>query len=221
MDRSTLLGITTGAASMFGFGVIWLLVGLFRGHPSPAWLRLSLLFAGIVLGASIGALGVRASRLPHDAVPLSAQQIAINRQIGLHFYVIFGIELAAIFLAVIVLRAIHYPDYILCGIALIVGVHFFPLAALFRTHLYYGTALLGCAISLIGFFVADASLRQKVVGISFGLLLWATAAWITWIGISAAPQVSGKLPRKLGVKSLRLTAPQPAPGVALVSRYRR
>jgi hypothetical protein len=81
-------------------------------------------------------------------------------------------------LAVVVLKAIHYPDYILCGIALIVGVHFFPLAALFRAPVYYGTALAGCAIGLAGFFVADPGVRQKVVGISFGLLLWATAAWI-------------------------------------------
>ena len=41
MDRSTLLGITTGAAIMFGFGIVWLLLGLFRGRPSPVWLRVS------------------------------------------------------------------------------------------------------------------------------------------------------------------------------------
>jgi hypothetical protein len=94
---------------------------------------------------------------------------------------------------VVALRAIHYPDYILCGIAFIVGVHFFPLAALFRTPLYYGTALAGTAIGLIGFFMTDAALRQKVVGISFGVLLWATAAWISWIGL-AAPRAAHNLP---------------------------
>jgi hypothetical protein len=178
MDRSVLLGMTNGAAVMFGFGVVWLLIGLLRGRPSPAWLRIALLLVGMALGASIIALGSRASRMARDASPPTAQQIATNRQIGLHFYVIFGIELGAIFLAVVTLKAIHYPDYILCGIALIVGVHFFPLAALFRAPVYYGTALAGCAIGLAGFFVADPGVRQKVVGISFGLLLWATAAWI-------------------------------------------
>ena len=106
---------------------------------------------------------------------------------------IFGVELAAIFLAVVVLRLLHYPDYILCGIALIVGVHFFPLAALFKAPVYYGTALLGCAIGLVGFFMSDAGLRHKVVGISFGLLLWATAAWITWTGFAAMPRVLSNL----------------------------
>jgi len=76
MDRSALLGMTTGAVVMFGFGVLWLLLGLFRGARSPAWLRLSLLFMGIVLGASIATLAVRSSGLPLDATPLTAQQVA-------------------------------------------------------------------------------------------------------------------------------------------------
>jgi len=183
MDRSTLLGMTTGAAIMFGFGIVWLLLGLLRGRPSPAWLRLSLFVVGIALGASIATLGARASRIPRNASPLTVQQVAINREIGRHFYLIFGVELAAIFVAVVVLNAIHYPDYILCGIALIVGVHFVPLAALFRMPVYYATGLLGCAIGFIGFFVADDRLRQKVVGLSFGLLLWATAACIAWTAL--------------------------------------
>jgi hypothetical protein len=193
MDRSTLLGMSTGAALMFAFGIIWLLLGLFRGRPSPSWLRISLLCLGIALGAAVATLAVRASSVPRNASAATPQQLAANRQVALHFYVIFGIELGAIFLAVVALRAIHYPDYILCGIAFIVGVHFFPLAALFRTPLYYGTALAGTAIGLIGFFMTDAALRQKVVGISFGVLLWATAAWISWIGL-AAPRAARILP---------------------------
>jgi hypothetical protein len=35
--------------------------------------------------------------------------------------------------------------------------------------------------------VPDAALRQKIVGLSFGLLLWATSAWIVWLGLSALP----------------------------------
>jgi hypothetical protein len=175
--------MATGAAFMFGFGIIWLLIGLLRGRPSPAWLRLTLLCVGIALGAAIATLAARASSIPHNASSLTAQQVAINREIGRHFYMIFGVELAAIFVAVVVLNAIHYPDYILCGIALIVGVHFVPLAALFRMPLYYATGSLGCAIGLVGFFLADDRLRQKVVGLSFGLLLWATAACIAWTAL--------------------------------------
>jgi hypothetical protein len=178
-----------GAVFMFGFGVVWLVLGLFRGRRSPDWLYIALLLAGASLGSSIAILGARVSSIPRDIVPLSAQQLAVNRQIALHFYVIFGIELVAIFVATTLLSILRYADYILCGIALIVGVHFFPLAALFKMPFYYGTALAGCAIGLAGFLVEDAGLRQKMVGLSFGLLLWVTAAWITWIGLSASPRI--------------------------------
>jgi hypothetical protein len=193
MDRSTLLGMTTGAIFMFCFGIVWFLIGLLQGRPSPAWLRLSLLAIGIALGASIATLEVRARNIPHGPSARTAQQLAINREIARHFYIIFGVELAAIFLAVVVLKALRYPDYILSGIAIIVGVHFFPLAALFRANVYYGAGLLGCAIGLAGFLVADAGLRQKVVGLSFGLLLWVTAAWITGLGLTA-PHMVRNLP---------------------------
>jgi hypothetical protein len=193
MDRNALLGMSTGAAIMFGFGIVWLLLGSFRGRPLPRWLRISLLVVGIALATSVTLLAVRASRLPLDLAPLTPQQLAANREIARHFYLIFGFELAAILLAVVVLNLIHYPDYILSGIALIVAVHFFPLAALFRTPPYYGTALVGCAIALFGFFMADAGLRQKVVGLSFGLMLWATAAWIACVGLSATPKIGPNL----------------------------
>jgi hypothetical protein len=185
--------MTTGAVFMFGFGIVWLVTVLPRGNSSPAWFRFALLVAGTILGVSIAMMGVRASAMPHSAVRLTAPQVAANQRIGQHFYVIFGAELVAILLAVIALKAIHYPDYILCGIALIVGVHFFPLAALFRAPLYYGTALVGCAIGLIGFFVTDPALRQKVVGISFGLLLWVTAAVVVGMGLFNAFRAASSL----------------------------
>ena len=100
--------------------------------------------------------------MPLHVTPLTAQQIAANQQIQWHFYMICGIELAGIFLAVVVLRLTHYPDYILSGIALIVAVHFFPLAALFKNHLFYGTALVGCASDSPDFPSATRSFAKKL-----------------------------------------------------------
>jgi hypothetical protein len=186
--------MSTGAAVMFGFGIVWFLLGLFRRRPSPAWLRLFLLFVGIALGAAIVALATRASHIPPSTAHVTPQQATTIRDSGRRFYLIFAIELAAIFLLVIVLNSIHRPQFILSGIALIVGLHFLPLASLFNTPLYYGTGLLGCTIGLVGFFIADVDRRQKVVGLSFGTVLWLTAACILWLGFSAAPPVLTSLP---------------------------
>jgi hypothetical protein len=194
MDRNVLIGMTTGASIMFGFGIVWLLIGLLVAASSTG-LRLSLLLAGIALGVSVATLGFLTTRLPRDTVPPTPDQIAAFRATGRRFGLILGLETAAIIVAVAVLNVIHYPGYIPCAIALIVGVHFFPLAPLFRAPIYHVTGFLGCVIALAGAFAADDILRQRVVGLSFGLLLWATAAWIAWQGFSALRQGTSNMPR--------------------------
>jgi len=194
MDRNVLIGMTTGGTIMFGFGIAWLLIGVLVA-PSSTGLRLSLLVAGIALGVSVAIMGLRASRLPRGTVPATAEQIAAGRAIGRRFGLIFGLETVAILLAVAVLNGIHRPDYIPCAIAVIVGLHFFPLAPLFKAPIYNVTGFLGCVIGLAGVVVPDAVLRQKAVSISFGLLLWATTAWIAWKGHAGLRQIESGLPR--------------------------
>ncbi len=194
MDRNVLIGMTTGGTIMFGFGIAWLLIGVLVA-PSSTGLRLSLLVAGIALGVSVAIMGLRASRLPRGTVPPTAEQIAAGRAIGRRFGLIFGLETVAILLAVAVLNGIHRPDYIPCAIAVIVGLHFFPLAPLFKAPIYNVTGFLGCVIGLAGVVVPDAVLRQKAVSISFGLLLWATTAWIAWKGHAGLRQIESGPPR--------------------------
>ena len=194
MDRNVLVGMTTGASIMFGFGIAWLLIGVLVA-PSSTGLRLALLLAGIALGVSVAIMGWRASRLPRGTVPPTAEQIAAGRAIGRRFGLIFGLETVAILLAVAALNGIHRPDYIPCAIAVIVGLHFFPLAPLFKAPIYNVTGFLGCVIGLAGVVVADAVFRQEVVSISFGLLLWATTAWIAWKGLGGLRQIASGLPR--------------------------
>ncbi|MGA7560707.1 MAG: hypothetical protein WBV60_04685 [Terriglobales bacterium] len=194
MDRNVLVGMTTGASIMFGFGIAWLLIGVLVA-PSSTGLRLALLLAGIALGVSVAIMGWRASRLPRGTVPPTAEQIAAGRAIGRRFGLIFGLETVAILLAVAALNGIHRPDYIPCAIAVIVGLHFFPLAPLFKAPIYNVTGFLGCVIGLAGVVVADAVFRQEVVSISFGLLLWATTAWIAWKGLVGLRQIASGLPR--------------------------
>jgi len=166
-------GTAVGATIMFFFGAIWLFLGVFGGRPSPGWLRAGLLVAGLLLGVWIATVVRRVSHVSETAPP-TLEQTVVGRQIGRRFGWITGIEGAAIFLAVILLNAVHRPDFIPSAIALIVGLHFFPLASLFGRSVYYGTGILGCAIGGSAFFISDPSFRTSVVGLSFGLLLWLT-----------------------------------------------
>ena len=119
---------------------------------------------------------MRASHFSGGASSPSPQQSVASRQIGRQFGWITAIEGAAILLAVIVLNVTRRPNYIASVIALVVGLHFFPLARLFGVSSYYATALLGCMIGIVGLRISDPVLRNRVVGLCFGLLLWVTSA---------------------------------------------
>jgi len=128
----------------------------------------------LALAVGLGVVGARVEQLSHHAPPPTTAQADL--QVGRRFGWITAIEGAAIFLVVVLLNATGRPDFILPVIALIVGLHFFPLARLFGASIYYVTGLLGCVIGVAGLLIADPALRHSVVGLSFGLLLWLTAA---------------------------------------------
>jgi hypothetical protein len=174
MNSQALSGMTVGAAIMFLFGMVWLFFGLYKGRPSPGWLRMALLLAGIMLASWIGITIHRVSHVSERTTPLTTEQVATGRQNRRLFDWTAMIEGAAIILAVVILNAVGRPEFILSLIALIVGLHFFPLANLFGSPAYYGTGILGCAAGVVGFFISEPKLRTSVVGLSFGLMLWLT-----------------------------------------------
>jgi len=175
MNPQGLSGMTVGAAIMFVFGMVWLFFGLYKGRPSPGWLRMALLLAGIMLAAWIGVTIHRFRHVSERATPITAEQVATGRHIGRRFGWITAMEGAAIILSVVILNAVRRPEFILSLIAVIVGLHFFPLASLFGSPIFYGTGILGCATGVKGFFISETKLRTSIVGLSFGLLLWLTS----------------------------------------------
>ena len=176
MNSQALKGMMTGTTIMFLFGAIWLFLGLYGGRSSPEWLRMEILATGLVLAVWIGITASRARRVSHKLSPPTSEQSAAGRRIKRRFGWITIIEGSAIFLAVVVFNAAHRPDFISSAIALVVGLHFFPLASLFDRRVYYGTGILGCVIGAVGFLISDPRIRNSFVGLSFGLLLWLTVA---------------------------------------------
>ena len=176
MNSGSLRGRTIGATIMFFFGALWLLLGLSGGRVSARSLRLGFLLAGMALAACIGIMGRRSMRQSSGSGPLSAEQVAVSQQTGRRFGWINAIQGGAIFLAVVLLNAVHRPLFIAPVIAIIVGLHFFPLASLFGARVYYATGSFGCAIGITGLLISDPALRMSFVGFSFGSLLWLTVA---------------------------------------------
>ena len=174
LNSKSIRGTLIGCAVMFGFGILWIVVGLSGGRFSPGWVRIGLAAAGGVLAAWIGLFTIGYIRGHQHAAPASPEQAILERRIGRRFGLINAVQWGAIIAAIIVLNVIHRTGFIAPAIAVIVGIHFFPLAAVFRQPSYYATGTLGCIIGVIGFLIADDAARLSVVGLSFGLLLWLT-----------------------------------------------
>jgi hypothetical protein len=175
LNSKSIRGMLIGCAVMFGFGILWIVVGLSGGRFSPGWVRIGLAAAGGVLAAWISLFTIRYLRGHQRAAPAPPpEQAMLARRIGRRFGRINAVQWGAIIAAIIALNVIHRTGFIAPAIAVIVGIHFLPLAALFRQPSYYATGTLGCIIGVIGFLIADDAARLSVVGLSFGLLLWLT-----------------------------------------------
>ncbi|MGX1562370.1 DUF7010 family protein [Streptomyces sp. NPDC055506] len=89
------------------------------------------------------------------------------------------IELVAVFAVIAASNASGRPEVIPAGIALIVGLHFFPLARLYDQWQYRWTATLLTAVAIVGFVLVAAGLTSETVRIAVGLgsavVLWASA----------------------------------------------
>jgi hypothetical protein len=164
-----------GATIMLFFGAFWLLLGLYGGASARS-LRLVVLLAGMGLATGIGVMFRWSVRQFRSNPPLSAEEAAVRQQTGRHFGWITAMEGGAILLAIVLLNALHRPQFIAPVIAIIVGLHFFPLASVFGAPLYYATGALGCAIGITGLLISDPAVCIGFVGLSFGSLLWLTVA---------------------------------------------
>jgi len=88
------------------------------------------------------------------------------------------IEVVALLITANLLETFHRPDLMLPCAAIIVGLHFFPLARSIPVRLYHATGA-GLVIAGLAGLLLPAADRAIVVGMGAALVLWATALLIT------------------------------------------
>jgi uncharacterized membrane protein len=94
---------------------------------------------------------------------------------GMNFRVVLIAEALLIALAIVVLGRTGHPDLITVSIALIVGLHFVPLAAIFRVPLYYTTGIVMTTWTVICLVFLQSLSRTISVAMGCGLILWLTS----------------------------------------------
>jgi hypothetical protein len=146
------------------FAAIWWLVGVrASGHGSPLTYGIPLLVTGLIIVAAL--------RGRHRFEQASPEEHARrDRLVG----IASGAEGLAIPVAVTVLGNIGLSDYAAPVIAIIVGLHFLPLARWLPAHLYYGTSALLIALGVSGCAIRAPDQRLLIVSIGAASVLWLT-----------------------------------------------
>ncbi|MFA1820937.1 hypothetical protein ACDX78_12255 [Virgibacillus oceani] len=189
ISRADIRGTAVGVLFMAFFGTMWAYAGIIglQGWGSP-WVLIASLAIGIALFAS-GCLLIFASRELPNQVPYAAGKRGKN--IGGWFNTIFLAEGFAIVIAIVVCNAAGQTELIPLVIALIVGIHFFPLAYLFQVRIYYYTGTLLCLLPVITWIIVPYNVTlmeqrvnayMSVVGFGSSSILWGTSLVIYLMG---------------------------------------
>ena len=162
----------TGAAIMGAFGAVWWIIGV--ATYGRATVPLS--GVGLVVAATIIMTAWRRGSRSRPQSPEEARRQ--GRLVG----IASAVEGVLIFLAVNVLVNVRRPDLIAPAGAIIVGLHFPPLARWLPARLYYATAALLTAAGVAGLGVADTRLRIVAVSVCAAAVLWLTCGAVLMAG---------------------------------------
>ncbi len=188
-------GLASSVGFLAFFGALWGSVGVggMHGADKP-WLSLGVILAAAALfGAGIF-LRLRARRLQAEGGPTNEHTTSARTW---RFRLVFAIEMGLILAAFLISRAAGRFDLFFPAMMFIVGIHFFPLAALFGVRKYYLAGALLCALSIFTVLLVPprASLGgTRIAGwsvaLGFGgaLILWVigTTQWIYGQALLAA-----------------------------------
>lgn len=168
-------GIFSGGIILTLFGGFWSILALVFWPPHPSWaVPLAVVVIILLLLLCIQRLwATRGIRNAHD--PVAA---AKAKRSGMWFGIIFGIEGGLIALSCALLGRHGQNAWIPIVIALIVGVHFLPLAKVFDVSVYYWTGALSTLGVLACLLIGDFTMRVLCVGLVMAAVLWLTVAYL-------------------------------------------
>jgi hypothetical protein len=185
ISRAEIRGTASGVMFMAFFGTVWADVGIggLQGLGS-IWLLILAIFIGAALFFSGIAL-IRSSR------NLNSTNARGSKNVDKWFNIVFATEFVLIIIAAIICNTVGHFDWFFPIMAIIVGVHFLPLAYLFQVRAYYVTGTLLCLLAIVTllFVPLKISLGQHqintwwtLVGLGSMLILWITSLVILSVG---------------------------------------
>ncbi|HLQ70597.1 MAG TPA: hypothetical protein VK142_02275 [Bacillota bacterium] len=188
IPKSAIKGTANGVLFMAFFGLAWAGIGIggLDGWGNP-WLPIISVSISIILFI----LGLGLFRAANNFPAYTGESnIQREKKIGIGFGITVVAEFVLIGAAGVFLNAIDQFEYFFPVMALIVGVHFFPLAYLFQVRAHYIAGILLCLFAIMTLFWLpprfiishfDIDVWSVFIGFTSSITLWATgmAIWIS------------------------------------------
>ncbi|MDX3063686.1 MULTISPECIES: DUF7010 family protein [Streptomyces] len=160
-----------GTVVLSVFAVVWAFAGA-SGLASPG-AALTVEIAAVPLAAAAVLLAYRRGAAP------SPRMVDLPRNWARSVGIVNVVELVAVFAVIAVANASGHPAFVPPAIALVVGLHFFPLAHLYDQWQYRVTAVVLSAVAVTGLALIAAGLSDEsvraVVGLASAVTLWGSA----------------------------------------------
>ena len=177
------IGFISGGLFLTFFGAFWAVPALSQFHS--AWDSIMFgITALVILGLLAACLRLwhvaqRTVELPD--LPGDTEDPNLFKRFG----IVVALETIFIIVASITLGRANHSEYIAPVVGIIVGLHFIPLAVLFRLPIYYMTATVFVLLSVIAIIASLAGVTlgapenwSIVVRVVNALILWFTAGYV-------------------------------------------
>jgi hypothetical protein len=148
IPRVAIQSVATGLLLMAIFTTMWAGIASSSLHGDTKYFEIAFFSTLVIgfIGSSVYFFSV-AKRFP---VLSSDADKARGKKEGMWFGIIFGGEGLGIFIAVNLVINLGHPDLVIPAIALVVGLHFYPMAKLFKRTLDYYIATWSTIIAICG-----------------------------------------------------------------------
>jgi hypothetical protein len=188
-------GIATGLIMMACFTLMWAGIAFGGLNGSIYWPGL-LVFP--VFSAIFIINAVKLFRIAKYFPKLTSEaDIAREKKTGKWFGIIFGAEGLGIFIGINIVINLGHPDLVIPVLALVVGLHFYPMAKIFRRTVDYYIATWSTTIAVLAIvFVLNKTMTQTAamvfVGIGIGIATSSYGFYMVLSGRHATKQLEIK-----------------------------
>jgi hypothetical protein len=159
-------GRAIGSLFFAGFGALWIGLALYTKEMlTVASVSFVVLDLAVLVGMACWLLR-ESKRFP--AVPEDPEK-------GRKFNRINIVQWIAVAIVAFSFARLHIDEYVMCGITAIVGLHFFPLARLFRYALHYVTGSVLLAWAGLSAILVPTEHLQGTSALGTGIILWVSA----------------------------------------------